>query len=217
MQRNQHTFIDLCIEHEILRFGEFQLKSGRISPYFFNAGLFQDGQLLNELSHYYAGVINEQVDFPFMLYGPAYKGIPLAAATAMQLAASHQQNVGFAYNRKETKDHGEGGLIVGAPLKGNVLIIDDVITAGTSIKESIDIIHDAGATPAGVVIALDRQESAGDDGLSAVQNVYQKWGIPVISIVKLADLIQHLQHTQDSEKVAKQIENYRDKYGCVTN
>jgi len=161
MQTYQQEFLDFAIDVGVLRFGEFTLKSGRISPYFFNSGLFDTGASLARLGRYYAqAIINSGIEFE-MIYGPAYKGIPLAASLAIALADKHDRDVPYCFNRKEAKDHGEGGLIVGAPLKGRVLIIDDVISAGTSVRESVDIIRAAGATPAGVIIALDRQERGG--------------------------------------------------------
>ncbi|MEZ5650811.1 MAG: orotate phosphoribosyltransferase [Burkholderiaceae bacterium] len=187
-------FIRFCVEAGILRFGEFQTKAGRLSPYFFNAGLFDSGALLGRLGEFYARTLIEarvrgelQVD---MLYGPAYKGITLAAATAIE-AARLGLNLPFAYNRKEAKDHGEGGTLVGAPLRGNVLIIDDVISAGTSVRESVALIERAGARPSGVLIALDRQERGRDeaDPRSAAQEVTALWSIPVVAIADLSDLL----------------------------
>ncbi len=213
MTYDKQAFITLCIDNRILRFGEFRLKSGRISPYFFNAGLFNNGHLLGQLSAYYADLVAEQLQPPYMLYGPAYKGIPLATATAIQLASNHGVNIEYAFNRKETKDHGEGGKIIGAPLKGNVVIIDDVITAGTSIRESVEIIESAGAKPAAVIIALDRQEIADNDSLSAVQSVQKNLEIPVYSIVKLDDLISHLQQDPASKQHADAAISYRNEYG----
>jgi orotate phosphoribosyltransferase len=213
MKYDKQKFITLCIDNRILRFGEFRLKSGRISPYFFNAGLFDNGHLLGQLSAYYAALINQQLKQPYMLYGPAYKGIPLAAATAIQLASHHGVTIEYAFNRKEAKDHGEGGNIVGASLKGDVVIIDDVITAGTSVSESVEIIASAGAKPAAVVIALDRQEIAGDTNLSAVQSVQKNLKIPVYSIIKLEDLISHLQQDPANRQHAAAVISYRDTYG----
>lgn len=207
------TFIDLCLELGVLRFGEFKLKSGRISPYFFNAGLFNSGGALAELGRFYAAAIqNAHLEFD-VLFGPAYKGIPLVSATAIALADRHQRNMPWAFNRKEAKDHGEGGNIVGAPLRGRVLIIDDVMTAGTAIRESVDVIRAAGATPVGVVIALDRQER-GQTERSAVQEVEQVMGLPVTSILKLADLIEHLAATGNAAQLAA-LQKYRSEYGVA--
>ncbi len=213
MNYDKQTFITLCIDNQILRFGEFELKSGRISPYFFNAGLFNNGQLLEQLSKSYAALIADRIDQEFMIYGPAYKGIPLAAATAIALSTTHNINVDYAFNRKEAKDHGEGGSIVGAPLAGNVIVIDDVITAGTSINESTGVIRSAGATLLAVVIALDRQEVAGESGMSAVQSVQQQLHVPVYSIIELADLVVHLEQDPANQQHAQAVSAYRDRYG----
>lgn len=205
------AFIHLCLELGVLRFGEFRLKSGRTSPYFFNAGLFDTGQALAELGRAYAATIQRAGIQCEVLFGPAYKGIPLVATTAVALADHHGRNLPWSFNRKEAKDHGEGGNIVGAPLRGRVLIIDDVITAGTAIRESVELIRTAGATPVGVMIALDRQER-GQTTLSAVQEVEQTLGLPVTSIIKLADLIEHLRATGDATQLAA-VQRYRDTYG----
>ena len=187
----QCEFIEFAIEAGVLRFGDFTLKSGRVSPYFFNAGLFNTGKHLARLGRFYAqAIIDSRIRFD-VLFGPAYKGIPLAAAAGIALADHHDRNVPWCFNRKEAKDHGEGGNLVGAGLTGRVLIIDDVITAGTAIRESVDIIEAAGAAPAGVAIALDRQER-GRDARSAIQEVEETLGIRVISIVKLEHLVQYL-------------------------
>lgn len=207
------SFIDLCLELGVLRFGEFKLKSGRISPYFFNAGLFNSGRALAELGRFYARAIQEaQLEFD-VLFGPAYKGIPLVSTTAVALADQHQRNVPWCFNRKEAKDHGEGGNIVGAPLRGRTLIIDDVITAGTAIREAVDIIRAAGGQPMGVVLALDRQER-GQTEKSAVQEVEQGLGLPVTSILKLPDLIAHMQSAGDQQQVDA-LERYRNEYGVA--
>jgi orotate phosphoribosyltransferase len=208
-----NSFINLCLELGVLRFGEFKLKSGRISPYFFNAGLFNSGRALAELGRHYAQMIQGSGLQFDVLFGPAYKGIPLVASAAVALADHHGRNVPWAFNRKEAKDHGEGGNIVGAPLRGRILIIDDVITAGTAIRESIDIIRTAGATPMGVVLALDRQER-GQTPLSAVQEVEQRMGLPVASILKLRDLISHLQAGGDPEQLAA-VQRYKNEYGVA--
>ncbi len=204
-------FIEFACERNVLRFGEFKTKSGRLSPYFFNAGLFNDGDSLARLCGFYARTILASA-IPFdILFGPAYKGIPLAAGTAMALAqAGH--NLPYCYNRKEAKDHGEGGMLIGAPLKGRVLIVDDVITAGTSVRESVDIIRAAGATPAGVIIAMDRME-CGTGELSAVQEVERSFGIPVLSVANLADLIDYLQASPELQKNLAAVQRYRAQYG----
>ncbi len=219
MSNLRQEFIRFSVDAGVIRFGEFVTKAGRLSPYFFNAGLFNDGANLGKLAAFYADtLINSGVEFD-MLFGPAYKGITLASATAVALAA-RGRNVPFAYNRKEAKDHGEGGTIVGAQLKGRVVIIDDVISAGTSVRESVDMIRAAGATPAAVLIALDRMERSGkDDALSAhsaVQEVSQTYNMPVVSIGNLNDLFDYLsaagagtELTQHKDAVAA----YRDKYG----
>lgn len=204
-------FIAFACELGVLRFGEFTTKAGRSSPYFFNAGLFNDGNSLSRLCDFYSRRIlaaNLQFD---VLFGPAYKGIPLAAGTAMALAGSGR-NTPYAYNRKETKDHGEGGTLVGAPLKGRVLIIDDVISAGTSVRESVDLIRNAGAIPAAVVIALDRQER-GQSALSAVQETEKNFGIPVVSVASLTDLIEYLSGHPELESKLAAVSAYRARYG----
>lgn len=205
------SFIDLCLQLGVLRFGEFKLKSGRLSPYFFNAGLFHSGRALAELGRAYADAIQTAgLEFD-VLFGPAYKGIPLVASTAVALSDRHGRNVPWSFNRKEAKDHGEGGSIVGAPLRGRVLIVDDVITAGTAIREAADIIRGAGAEPVGVVLALDRQER-GQGPLSAVQEVEQTLRLPVTSILRLADLIDYLRRSGDATQLAA-IQSYRSEYG----
>jgi len=207
------SFIQLCLDLGVLRFGEFKLKSGRLSPYFFNAGLFNTSRAIAELGRFYAqAVVDANIPFD-MLFGPAYKGIPLVTATAMALADHHGRDVPWAFNRKEAKTHGEGGNIVGAPLNGRVLIVDDVITAGTAIRESIDIIRAAGAEPCGVILALDRQER-GQGELSAVQEVQQVFKLPVASILQLDGLIAHLESgaLQDA-KLLTAIRQYRADYG----
>jgi len=210
----QTDFIELCMELGVLRFGSFRLKSGRDSPYFFNAGLFNTGAAIAALGRAYAAAVATS-GVPFdMLFGPAYKGIPLVAATAAALADTQARNLPFAFNRKEPKDHGEGGNIVGTPLHGRVLIVDDVITAGTAVRESIDIIKAAGATPAGVLLALDRQERASESRLSAVQEVREQFGIPVISVVSLADLIQHMQGQGRTAELSH-MQTYRGRYGIT--
>jgi orotate phosphoribosyltransferase len=208
----QHEFIEFAIEAGVLRFGDFTLKSGRVSPYFFNAGLFNTGKHLARLGRFYAqAIIDSGIHFD-VLFGPAYKGIPLAAAAGIALADHHDRNVPWCFNRKEAKDHGEGGNLVGAALIGRVLIIDDVITAGTAIRESVDIIQATGAAPAGVVIALDRQER-GRDTRSAIQEVEETLGIRVISIVKLEHLVQYLLAKADRAEEVKKVLDYRTQYG----
>ncbi len=204
-------FISFAIKKEVLRFGEFKTKAGRLSPYFFNAGLFNDGESLMKLGEFYAAAILESgVQFD-MLFGPAYKGITLAASISIALARQGH-NLPYAYNRKEAKDHGEGGTIVGAPLKGRVLIVDDVISAGTSVRESVQMIKAAGATPAGVAIAIDRQER-GLGELSAVQEVERDNAMPVIKIASLADLITYLNDAPELASYKVAVEQYRETYG----
>ena len=204
-------FIRFACDQKVLRFGEFVTKAGRPSPYFFNAGLFNDGASLNTLCDFYARtILKSGIEFD-MLFGPAYKGIVLAAGTAMALSR-HGRNVPFAYNRKEAKDHGEGGTLVGAPLSGRVLIIDDVISAGTSVRESVALIASANATPAAVVIALDRMER-GQGPLSAVQEVEQRFGMPVVSVATLNDLIGFLGDSAELTAHLAAVTHYRATYG----
>ena len=204
-------FIAFACERGVLRFGEFKTKAGRLSPYFFNAGLFSDGASLGRLADFYAeAILGANVDFD-VLFGPAYKGIPLAATTAVALARLGRDTP-FAYNRKEAKDHGEGGTLVGAPLEGRVLIVDDVISAGTSVRESVELIRAAGAQPAGVVIALDRQER-GQGTLSAVQEVEQSYGIPVVPVATLGDLVGFLAGHPELERNLAAVRRYREDYG----
>ena len=218
---HQPDFIRLCIELGVLRFGEFKLKSGRMSPYFFNAGLFNTGHAIAGLGRHYARAAALSGLAFDMLFGPAYKGITLAAGTAMALA-DLGTDVPFAYNRKEAKDHGEGGVIVGAPLAGRVVIVDDVITAGTSVRESVELIRDAGASPAAVLIALDRMERAGaDDALSArsaVQEVESIYHLPVLAIATLDDVMQFLAadsaQAQQVRAYRPAVERYRERYGA---
>lgn len=213
MKEYQREFLAFAAEIGALRFGEFRLKSGRHSPYFFNAGLFDTGDRLARLAHAYARCILDRAPGFDLLFGPAYKGIPLAAATSMALA-DEGHDIPYAFNRKEVKDHGEGGLIVGRPLSGRVLIIDDVITAGTSVRESVEIIRGQGAEPAGVVIALDRQER-GQDGRSAVAEVTATFGIPVFSIVTLTDLVAYLETRPELADFAETVRDYRASYGAT--
>ncbi len=212
MKPYQREFIDFVIATNVLRFGEFTLKSGRISPYFFNSGLFNSGTSIARLGRYYAAAIENSGIGYDMIFGPAYKGIPLATSTAIALADHHGRDLPYAFNRKEAKDHGEGGTIVGAPLAGRVLIIDDVISAGTSVRESIQMIEAAGATTAGVAIALDRQER-GQGATSAIQEVEQQFGLQVSSIVTLDDLINYLQERPEQLDDHTRINHYREQYG----
>jgi orotate phosphoribosyltransferase len=208
----QSDFIDLCVRLGVLRFGSFTLKSGRESPYFFNAGLFNTGEAIAAVGRAYsAAVTASELQFD-MLFGPAYKGIPLVTITAAALAEHAGRNLPFAFNRKETKDHGEGGNIIGSPLRGGVLIVDDVITAGTAIRESIDIIRAAGARPAGVLLALDRQERGPQSGSSAVQEVRDQYGIPVVAVVTLADLMQHISLQGRTDDLLR-MQAYRERHG----
>jgi len=207
----RQDFVRFAVQQKVLCFGEFQTKAGRLSPYFFNAGLFNDGTALRNLSQFYAqAILTSGLSFD-MLFGPAYKGIPLAAGTAIALS-EQGRNVPYCYNRKEAKDHGEGGTTVGAKLQGRVLIIDDVISAGTSVRESIELIRAAGAEPCGVVIALDRMER-GQGELSAAQEVQRNYGIPVVSIASLDDLLGYLQGETDMVQNLAAVQSYRDRYG----
>ena len=211
MEQYQKDFVDFTLETGVLKFGEFTLKSGRVSPYFFNAGLFNTGSHLSELGKFYAQAI-EASDLKFdVLFGPAYKGIPLASAASIALNDSFNRNVPYSFNRKEAKDHGEGGSIVGHPLEGDILIIDDVITAGTAIHEAQEIIQSSGATAKGVIVALDRQEK-GKGELSAIQEVEKVFGIRVLSIISLTHIIDYLKSNNDS-KILTPIESYRSQYG----
>ena len=210
----QTEFIDLCVRLGVLRFGTFTLKSGRESPYFFNAGLFNTGASVAAVGRAYAAALaRSQIAFD-MMFGPAYKGIPLVTVTAAALSEHQDRDVPFAFNRKERKDHGEGGSMVGSPLAGRVLIVDDVITAGTAIRESIDIIRGAGAEPAGVLLALDRQERAPESGLSAVQEVRSQYGIPVVAVIDLADLMHHASLQGLPGDLAR-LQTYRSRYGLT--
>lgn len=211
----QSDFFRFSIDNDVLKFGSFTLKSGRTSPYFFNAGLFNSGHALNRLSEFYARTLNQHVPGPCMLFGPAYKGIPLVTGVAMAMDSLFQRDIPMAYNRKEAKDHGEGGVLVGAPLEGDVIIVDDVITAGTSVGESVEIIRAAGANPAGVLIALDREEVvAGSKGRSAVQVVKAKYGMPVYSVAKLTTLIEYLGSLSGKDDLLRQMQGYREQYGA---
>ena len=212
LQDNKKRFIQLAIENDVLRFGEFTLKSGRTSPYFFNAGLFNSGKALAELGACYAKVIVDQALEFDVLFGPAYKGIPLAALTAASLAEHYDIDVPYCYNRKEAKAHGEGGSVVGAPLQGQVLIIDDVITAGTAVRDAYRLITSSGAAISGLAISLDRQER-GQGSMSAVQELKSSLGIPVISIVQLDDLIDIIEESEDYAEHLDAVLGYRRKYG----
>jgi orotate phosphoribosyltransferase len=218
MHEHQRQFLELALRRQALRFGEFTLKSGRISPYFFNAGLFNDGEALATLGRCYAAaLVHSGVAFD-MLFGPAYKGIPLVAATAIALAEHHARTVPWAFNRKEAKDHGESGLLVGSPLRGRVVIVDDVITAGTAVRESMQLIRGAGATPTAVLLALDRQER-GQGEASAVQEVEQNFAVRCISILNLSTLIFALREGRSGTGTPADLTaliTYREKYGAAT-
>ena len=209
----QKDFIRFSLNCGVLKFGEFKLKSGRTSPYFFNTGLFNTGMRLGKLGQYYAQALNHSGIQADVLYGPAYKGIPLVSATSIAYAQLTNQDIPFAFNRKETKDHGEGGLLVGSPLQGNVVILDDVITAGTSARESIEIITTADATPAGILIALDRQEQ-GLNEISIIQELKQNHHIPVIAIISLADIIEFITNSPEYKIYIEAIELYQQTYGA---
>ena len=213
-QRFQQDFIELALECEVLQFGEFELKSGRISPYFFNAGRFSTGGALARLGRCYAAALQASGVHVDMLFGPAYKGIPLVSATAMALSEQHGVDLPFAFNRKEAKTHGEGGNIVGAPLAGDVVVIDDVMTAGTAIRESMAILNESGARGAGVVIGLDRCER-GDGQRSAVQQVEQDWGLTVVSVVSLHDIIDWVESNPEKAQHREALERYRERYGVA--
>jgi orotate phosphoribosyltransferase len=214
MYEHQREFLRFAIETGVLRFGEFKLKSGRESPYFFNAGAFSTGAGLARLGRFYATALKQSGMAVDMLFGPAYKGIPLAACTAIALADQHGRDLPFAFNRKEAKDHGEGGTIVGSPLEGRVLIIDDVITAGTSVRESVALIRAAGATPAGVLIALDRQER-GAGATSATAEVEAEFGMETLSIVSLDELVEFLGDEAEYAAFHPALAAYRSRYGAA--
>lgn len=215
MEEYKRNFLELAIKQGVLTFGEFTLKSGRKSPYFFNAGLFNTGQAVAELGQYYANAIIESgIEFD-MIFGPAYKGIPLAALSTAALAEHHQINKPFSYNRKEKKNHGEGGVIVGAPLNGHVLIIDDVITAGTAVKEAFNLIENSNAKVAGLIVSIDRQE-IGANGKSTIQELQDNFNIPVVSIAKLDDLIELIKISDDLKVHLTSIIKYRQQFGFTT-
>jgi orotate phosphoribosyltransferase len=212
MHEYQRQFIEFVLRHDILRFGEFTLKSGRVSPYFFNAGLFNTGHALSQLGHFYAQTImHAGLNFD-MLFGPAYKGIPLATAAAIALEQHYQRDVRVCFNRKEVKGHGEGGQLIGAPLSGRVLLIDDVITAGTAFHQTRQLLEHHDAQLAGVIIALDRQER-GVDQRSAITMIEQDYQIPVLSIIQLADLVTYLTQLTGFDDVIGQIQHYQQQYG----
>lgn len=214
MESYQKAFLELAIAEQALKFGEFTLKSGRVSPYFFNAGEFHTGAALAALGRFYAAAIERAgIDYD-LIFGPAYKGIPLASTTAVALADEHQKDVPYCFNRKEAKSHGEGGTLVGAPLKGRALIIDDVITAGTAIREVMDILQQHDALPAAVVVGLDRKEKGRGD-TSAIQEVESEFGIPVISIVSIDDIIEFLAADPEQAAVVENIKTYRANYGVA--
>lgn len=215
MKQYQRDFLDAALACDALRFGTFTLKSGRTSPYFFNSGLFDTGERLARLGRFYAAaIVDSQIEFD-VLYGPAYKGIPLVAAAAVALAENYRRDVPYAFNRKEAKDHGEGGATIGAPLRGKVLIVDDVISAGTSVRESVEIIAHCGAAAAGVAIALDRQER-GQGRLSAVQEVERVFKLRVVSIANLDTLLAYLRRKGGLSEQLRAVEDYRKKYGVTS-
>ncbi len=212
MKDHQQEFLDFAIANNVLKFGEFTLKSGRLSPYFFNFGLFQTGSSLAKLADYYPQtIVDSGLEFD-MLFGPAYKGIPLVSVIAATLYEKHGRDYPYAYNRKEVKDHGEGGNIVGAPLQGKVLVVDDVISAGTAIREAGNIVEENGAKLAGIAISLDRQEK-GQGEQSAVQEVEENYGVSVLHIIGLNHVIQHIEKSNKDAELLKKISAYRDKYG----
>jgi orotate phosphoribosyltransferase len=215
MEAYKTQFLELALELSVLRFGEFELKSGRISPYFFDAGLFNSGYAAAKLGRCYASALAE-LDIEYdMLFGPAYKGIGLVTLTAAALAEHHDLDLPFAYNRKEAKNHGEGGTSIGAPISGRVLILDDVITAGTAIREAIGLIRAAGAEPAGVLVALDREEVGGRNRTSAVSELEDNLGIPVRCIVSLTDLVDHLEEDEEFSEYLPRVRAYRNRYGVA--
>jgi orotate phosphoribosyltransferase len=213
MKAYKTQFLELALELDVLQFGEFKLKSGRVSPYFFNAGLFNTGYAAAKLGRCYASAV-AAIDLEFdMLFGPAYKGIPLVALTAGALAEHHDRDYPFAFNRKEVKDHGEGGLTIGAPVQGRVLILDDVITAGTAVREVLEVIRAAGGEPVGVLVALDREEVGTKARISAVQQLAGDLGVPIRSIVTLTDLLEHLEESAEYADKLAAMRSYRNRYG----
>jgi len=216
MKAYKKEFLELALEFDVLRFGRFELKSGRISPYFFNSGHFNTGLAGARLGRCYAAAI-AALDFEFdMLFGPAYKGIPLAVLAAAALAEHHGLNYPFAYNRKELKDHGEGGRTIGAPLNGRVLIVDDVISAGTATRESVGIIRAAGATPAGVLVAIDREEVGANTRLTSVRQIETELGLPVRSIVSFTDLVEHMESDSAFAERVPAMQAYRERYAATS-
>ncbi|KAF9918026.1 hypothetical protein BX616_010551 [Lobosporangium transversale] len=214
IKQYQRDFIEFAIKNQVLRFGEFTLKSGRISPYFLNAGLFNTGASLSKIGKFYAAAVNDSGIEYDVIFGPAYKGIPLACATVVALADSpYNKDTPYCFNRKEKKDHGEGGTIVGSPLKGKVLVIDDVITAGTAVRESVDIIKSAQAELAGVLVAVDRQETGKDGTLSAIQEVQRDFGAPVKAIVTMSHIMEYMEEQGTYADHLVQMRAYREKYG----
>lgn len=216
MKAYKKEFLELALELDVLRFGQFELKSGRVSPYFFNSGLFNTGAAGTKVGRCYAAAV-ASLDFEFdILFGPAYKGIPLVVLAAAALADHHGLDYPFAYNRKERKDHGEGGHTVGAPLSGRVLIVDDVVTAGTATREAIGIIHAAGATPAGILVAIDREEAGMNTRLTTVRQIETELGIPVRSIVSFTDLVEHMEGNSAFAERIPAMHAYRDRYGATS-
>lgn len=209
---HEHAFLQFALDVGVLRFGEFTLKSGRVSPYFFNAGLFNSGAALSRLAYFYASALNNLEPEPFMLFGPAYKGIPLASATATALADHYQRDVAFTFNRKEVKDHGEGGQLVGASLNGDVVIVDDVITAGTSVRESVDIISAAGARATAVIIALDREEAVTEEGDSAIARVAKTFGLRVHALARFSTLLEFLSKRPEHADHLDALRAYQTRY-----
>lgn len=209
---HEHAFLQFALDVGVLRFGEFTLKSGRVSPYFFNAGLFNSGAALSRLAYFYASALNNLEPEPFMLFGPAYKGIPLASATATALADHYQRDVAFTFNRKEVKDHGEGGQLVGASLNGDVVIVDDVITAGTSVRESVDIISAAGARATAVIIALDREEAVTEEGDSAIAQVAKTFGLRVHALARFSTLLEFLSKRPEHADHLDALRAYQTRY-----
>jgi len=215
VNQDQSQFIELCIASGILVFGEFTLKSGRISPYFFNAGKFSNGYLLGQLAAHLGSLIIRELGTDFMLFGPAYKGIPIAAATAISISGQSGTEIKYAYNRKEAKDHGEGGSTVGAPISGRVVILDDVITAGTSVYESLELIEQAGATLCAIVMVLDRQETMEGASMSTARTLRDTLNVPVLPLIKLDDLVSYIESDQSLNSHLEVMNRYRNQYGAT--